>query len=368
MEKRVKNKVIFAVSDVSKHGGIQRFNTILVKSLLELNCHVILICLTSSCTPKNIQDLDDNFSDLEFYGCARNKIKFVKTCLVECITSKPDVAICGHIYQIIPLSIIFYMMRIRSRVLVLHGIEVWDRVSWIKGYLSKLFTRILSVSSYTRDNFISQVKSISVDKNFIFPNTVEPRCSYEADNLKQNNNIKVLLSVTRLDETERDKGIIDVIYALKDLGREDVEYCIVGDGDDKAYLEELVANLNLNSIVKFKGKVTDEQLHQIYSASDIFILPSKKEGFGIVYLEAMLYAKPVIGAAEKGVLDVIKNDHNGYQVQFGNTEDIKKHLELLIDDEKLRKRLGSQGLKDVIGDGRFSYESYVKRVEELILN
>lgn len=364
-----KRKVVLAVSDVSKHGGIQRFNRILVKTLLALGCDVSLVCLTSSETPEYIRSLKGEFDDLKFYGCNGNKFKFVFTCFFRCVLDRPDVAICGHLNQVVPLSVIFFLTNIDARLLMLHGIEVWGRVGIVKAKVCNLFVKILSVSSYTRDSFLSQAPNVTEEKCLIFPNTVENEMMSDVVTKSTRlNSKKTILSVTRLDKTERDKGIIDVLYALKELNRNDIEYLVVGDGDDKDYLENLADTLDLEHSVKFLGRLTDDELHEVYRSSDVFILPSKKEGFGIVYLEAMLYKKPVIGAAEKGVLDVISDDHNGFKVRYGDRNEIAQCIDRLISDASLCERLGRRGYQDVTDNGVFSYGAYKKRVSEMVLN
>lgn len=368
-----KNKrVLFAVSDVSSHGGIQRFNITLSNAMLELGNDVILICLSSSKLPGDFKSINLPNEQFHFHPCRGSKLKFVFNCFIQCVLQRPDISICGHINQSIPLSIIFRLTLIKSRIMILHGIEVWGRVSSIRGILSKLFTKILSVSAYTRDSYLSQVGNKNKNKCFIFPNTVQEGSFIDTkfSNYNQNTKNLVLLSVSRLDKTERNKGIVDVINSISLIDKNKInaiKYIIVGDGDDRVNLASIAKKRGIADQVEFRGRVTENALRDAYSEADVFILPSNKEGFGIVFLEAMLFSLPVVGAAEKGALDVIVEGKNGLLVSFGNKEQICNCIEKLFDNNELRQTLGHQGYAMVTKNGKFSYRSYLERVRGIIL-
>jgi phosphatidylinositol alpha-1,6-mannosyltransferase len=79
-----------------------------------------------------------------------------------------------------------------------------------------------------------------------------------------------------------------------------VEYRIVGTGDDVTYLRELASELGVASYVNFVGSMEDAELREQYKNCSLFVMPSNNEGFGIVFLEAMAYGKPVVGGAHGG--------------------------------------------------------------------
>jgi len=128
-------------------------------------------------------------------------------------------------------------------------------------------------------------------------------------------NKKVLLSVGRLVKR---KGFDDVIKAIPDVSKEipGLVYTIVGDGPERERLENQIKELNLGNVI-ITGNASEKELAAFYSMCDAFIMTSKQlengdvEGFGIVYLEADMFEKPVIGLNSGGVKDAIDKCHNG---------------------------------------------------------
>lgn len=110
----------------------------------------------------------------------------------------------------------------------------------------------------------------------------------------------LLLTVGRLDSSERDKGHDRVIRALPLLLRTEpsLKYVIVGVGDDIARLQFLADELDLTEVVHFLGRVDD--LPGAYSGCDLFVMPSTQEGFGIVFIEALACGLPVVAGALDG--------------------------------------------------------------------
>src|SRR6202042_2997696 len=96
---------------------------------------------------------------------------------------------------------------------------------------------------------------------------------------------------------------------------------LVGRGDDLPRLQSLVYQLGLANAVDFLGYINDRQLAAELSACRLFALPSKKEGFGLVFLEAMAHGRPCLGARAGGIPEVI-TDETGGLVEYGNVAGI----------------------------------------------
>jgi phosphatidylinositol alpha-1,6-mannosyltransferase len=116
-----------------------------------------------------------------------------------------------------------------------------------------------------------------------------------------------LLTVGRLDPRERYKGHDRVIRALATLrldGRR-IVYLVAGEGQDQHRLSALAHELGVNHDVRFLGSVDEALLPSLYSAADLFVLPSTGEGFGIAFLEAMACGTPSLGLAVGGAPDAL---------------------------------------------------------------
>ena len=165
-----------------------------------------------------------------------------------------------------------------------------------------------------------------------------------------------LLTVSRLDSREAYYKRIDlVIEAVKQL-----EFCtltIVGDGDDKIRLQQLAGAC---ARIDFRGSVDEAVKHQLYEACDVFVLLSTKEGFGLVFLEAMQHGKPCIGSRQGATPEVL-----GKLGLFADS--VSELVELLTAGHAMPGTLASIGCA---GRERastyFSYDHFKFYVKELI--
>lgn len=164
------------------------------------------------------------------------------------------------------------------------------------------------------------------------------------------NDRKVLLTVCRLDPH---KGTDMVIWALPELIEDfpEVLFVVGGSGRMEEKLKAMAEELNVSSNVRFIGRVPDEDLNEWYSASDIFIMPSRIgvgkdrgiEGFGIVYLEANLCGRPVIGGRSGGVPDAVEEGVNGFLVDPESPTEIAGAVRCMFGDPALADRMGESG-------------------------
>lgn len=160
-------------------------------------------------------------------------------------------------------------------------------------------------------------------------------------------NIK-LISVSNLKKT---KGLDLTLQALPSLLPKypALTYYIVGEGEERQNLENLVDALKLRNHVVFLGRLTHPEAMKEMAAADIFCLPSWQEGFGVVYIEAMAQGVPVIGVQGEGIEDVIIHGHNGLLVRPQNVGDIAEALDSLLSDASYARRLAEAGRDTVAG-------------------
>ncbi|MEY4744188.1 MAG: hypothetical protein RL272_133 [Candidatus Parcubacteria bacterium] len=161
-----------------------------------------------------------------------------------------------------------------------------------------------------------------------------------------------LLSVGRLVERKGFTEAIEAVALLKERGR-DVSLAIVGDGPERRQLEEFAKSEGVADLVTFTGKVPDHDLPALYSLCDAFVMAPRSigsdvEGFGIVYLEAHLMGKPVIGSRAGGVPDAVLDGKTGLLVNPGDPDAIAKAVITLMDDPALWERLGQAGRERVL--------------------
>ncbi len=163
-------------------------------------------------------------------------------------------------------------------------------------------------------------------------------------------NQKVVLTVCRLVER---KGVDLSLQAMARLlaRRRDIKYLIVGDGAQKRDLERLARSLDLGQHVIFAGSIDEAELAAHYNLASLFVMPSRYlpneasvEGLGLVYLEAMASALPVIAGRSGGVPDIVLDGKNGLLVDPGSVTELTAAIDRLLSDESYAAMLGRNGL------------------------
>ena len=172
---------------------------------------------------------------------------------------------------------------------------------------------------------------------------------------------RFLLSVTRVEKGDRYKGIVSVLEALSMIEDDSLHYAVVGRGDDLAFLQQVARRLGVADRTHWLGALPDAQLVSLYRSCEAFVLPSGKEGFGIVFLEAMFFGAPVIAARAKGAVDVVCDGETGLTVEYGDVVALKQTIERLSGNAQLRAQLNARARVSVIDDGAFTFRAFVTR-------
>jgi glycosyltransferase involved in cell wall biosynthesis len=179
---------------------------------------------------------------------------------------------------------------------------------------------------------------------------------------------KVMLTVSRLSASERYKGHDMVLCALARLSEVEPGLCyiIAGEGEYKKSLMQMAAELGVSDRVYFPGFIPSAELPDYYRLCDLFIMPSTKEGFGIVFMEAMAAGKPVIGGNVDGSADALADGELGVLVSPGNVEQIAREiLRVLRHEHPNRLLYDAQGLRKAVC-ARFGWKAFVKNVSEIV--
>jgi len=175
-------------------------------------------------------------------------------------------------------------------------------------------------------------------------------------------NKTVILFVGRLTQV---KGVEFLITAFNRVHKAfpNTKLVILGRGELKQNLIELSEKLQIKNSVIFLDFIERAEMPQLYAASDIFVLPSFKEPFGLVLLEAMAMEKPIIGTRTGGIPDVITNGVNGFLIEPGNIDELSFRLAELVDNPELRAKMGKQGREIAIK--MFDYQVIAKKTLEI---
>jgi glycosyltransferase involved in cell wall biosynthesis len=176
-----------------------------------------------------------------------------------------------------------------------------------------------------------------------------------------------LLFVGRLVERKGVHLLLDALASLP-ADRRPVLH-VVGDGPDRAALEARARGLGLGAGAVFHGFVPTDALQRCLTTCDAFVLPAvvdakgDTEGLGVVLIEAMSYARPVIASAAGGIVDIVEDGRNGFLVPPGDAAALAGAIGRMMEDPARARALGLQGREDAAS--RFSWDAIADRLAEI---
>lgn len=359
-------RVLALLPGLAGPGGIQRHNrllcTALSRYLAERDGELSVVSL------RDEPGWRDAYSGApSVVGCAEDKYRFGGRCAAA-IARGYDLLIVG-VVDFGPLALPAKIARPRRPILTsTYGIEVWGRMPPHHKVALQVADRCLTISDATGQHLTAD-HGVRPERITVIPPPMDPdflerieRWQAGAHQARRTR----LLSIARMNRIDREKGIDDVLRALPELRRRhpDVDYTVIGDGDDRPALQDLAADLGVGDIVRFEHGVDDDDLQAYLAGCDVFVLPSAKEGFGIVYLEAGAHRKPVVGGAHKGALEVIESGETGLLVSRGDVGALVDALDALLSDPGRRAALGAGGLERI--HTRYAYSRFEEDVHGLV--
>ena len=172
-----------------------------------------------------------------------------------------------------------------------------------------------------------------------------------------------LVFVGRLVEI---KGVEHLVRAMHLLVKQfpDLRLKIVGDGPLRRQLQDLAAGLNLANNIEFMGAVPHSDVPQVLQSAGIFVMPSIREGFGLVAVEAMGCGCAVVASDLPAVRDTVKDGETGLTAEVANASDLAEKISRLLRDEELRSALAKQGRE--AAKARFGWSRIGRRYAGII--
>jgi len=221
--------------------------------------------------------------------------------------------------------------------------------------LNRRFDRMVVVTTYMRDELLKNgfdVKRIEIHAPV--PRMGDPnlRSTFSDRNL-----------IIYAGQIIRGKGV-DVLLEALALVKTKFECVILGDGNHKAFCEELTKKLGLADRVTFKGFIPQEELKGYYRECSVVALSSLwPEPIATIGLEVMRYALPVVAFDAGGIKDWLIDGENGFLVPWMARAKFAARIDQLLNDKSLAKKLGEAGLKLV--SERFDFETYIGDLEKM---
>jgi len=359
-------------TDVLPPGGVQRAGrhvaAVVAKFASERGMAVRFLSLNDS------QGLHPvRVGKLEFFisGYAGSRFQFIRAAM-RAAGRNPDLVIALHPHLVPIVS----AMRLRSRkfrsIVFTHGVEVWQPLGWPRGGALRGADLVLGPSTDTVQHLIDEqhlppakVRRLAwgLDPGF------EARVAAAAETIPPKSfprNARNILTVGRWNASEKYKGADTLISALSRVLKAvpDASLVLVGEGDDLPRLEQLARDLGVSQHTHFLSGLSSEELFACYANCEIFALPSRGEGFGLVFLEALAHAKPVSGGAHGGIPDIIEDGETGWLVRHGEVERLAQALESLLGNSQLAREMGARG-KDCVARV-FSFAQFESQFTDIL--
>jgi L-malate glycosyltransferase len=192
---------------------------------------------------------------------------------------------------------------------------------------------VTAVSRFLKEKTITNYScevDIEVIPNFVDTNLFKPQDNGDFRKAIAPNGEKILVHTSNFRPVKR---VPDTIKIFEKVQKEiPSKLILVGDGPDRSECEKLSRQLDLCDKVKFLGK--QEGLVEILSSSDIFLIPSQSESFGLAALEAMACGLPVVSSSVGGLPELVRHNETGFIAEIGDVERMAKYTIELLSNEK----------------------------------
>jgi len=303
-------------------------------------------------------------------------LKLLFNCLFIVLRHRPNEV---HAGRVLPEGLVGWIVaRFTRRPITIyaHGEEITGWMEPMK-HRAKCFTyrhadRLIANSDFTYNELLK----IGVDQNKI--TLISPgvdiehfRPDLKTDDLLSSIGLtadsNLILSVGRLSRRKGFDKLLHTVTELKAQGL-DVDYALIGIGEDDTYLRQMAADLDILNHVHFLGHVSPEDLPRWYNACTLFAMPNREingdtEGFGMVFIEAAACRKPVIAGIAGGTGSAVLNGETGLRVDGESIADITSAIKQLLTDTEGYKAMSDKAYTRATNE--FSWDAIARKTISL---
>jgi glycosyltransferase involved in cell wall biosynthesis len=358
-------RVLYLVPDLfGPPGGIARYSRLVARALCESGCVQQLDVIA-------LWDADHAAIDsrylfgprLNYTPSGGRRAGFIQTAVALLQRKRYDVLMAA----LVGLSPLLFVPSMRNsgarRVTFIYGVDAWYRLPWQKRVAVRRSDVVISNSQYTARRAAASNGLDSSRLRLLYgcldpeletrpngPGAGTPRGARAAFPGR------TIVTVSRLAIGE-DKGHVAVLRALPSILRKipDLHYVIVGDGNFRPGLEDLARSLGVAHRTHFVGFVSDAEVAWYLDTSEAFVMPSRIEGFGLVFLEAFAHGLPVIAGIHDAAPEVLGPDA-GVMVDTDDVQQVAEAVVHVLADSELRGRLVAAGRRRL--DAKFRYPAF----------
>lgn len=355
-------KICFLSGDITRSGGTERITSIISNGLLSnYKVYILSLCKDSDNAFFYFDDKikieyiffepSYNSNIKEYFYIIRNIRLFIKN---------------NDIDVLIDVDTILDLFSIPALLLLKTKLISWEHFN----FYENLGTRLRDYSRKIASKLSSAIVTITEEDKSFFLTNLHPKVPIYSiynpivfcdDKIKYNTKSRIILSAGRLTYQ---KGF-DLLIEVADLvlkKHEDWTWIIVGDGEDKNRLENMIKQYDLIDRVILEGKV--DNIEDYYRNSSIFVLTSRYEGFGLVLTEAKSYNLPCISfKCKAGPSEIIANNINGILIDCFDIKSMADSVNKLIENNELRIKFSENALYDT---EKFKLNSIIEKWIDLI--
>jgi phosphatidyl-myo-inositol dimannoside synthase len=291
-------------------GGIAQHNRDVLQALVQIQAVSDLAVL-----PRTAPDAALPPPQIEQMRARHGRVAYSLAAIKFALLRPFDIVLCGHIFMA-PLALLVARLKKAKLIVQTYGIEAWRKPTDLQLMALRSADLLFCISRYTREALIAS-SGVDPERVALVPTTVRdaftPGDGSAFREQLQLVTQRVLLTVARMDSRQRHKGqdlVIAALPFLLDRGH-DVHYVVIGEGDDQPRLEALAEELGVSERVHFLGAAGLETVIAAYRTADLFVMPSKGEGFGIAFIEAMACGTRALGLNIAGAKDALADGELG---------------------------------------------------------
>lgn len=357
-------------SELVSVGGVQRAGRHVAAILTEFaSGRDMQSSLLSLNDTSELQQMSVAGRQFVFTGYAGSKLRFVATA-ARVAWKKAELIVAAY-PSLGPLAPVAQGLAPNAKtVMIAHGVDVWEPMPLLPRMALRQADLVLAPSKHTA-NQVAVQQGVAGERIRVLPWALDPDFAAHIPRMSGPASLRgfpegrVILTVGRWSG-DRYKGVDTLITALPRLltSWPELHLVVAGIGGEYAWLEQIADECGVRGHVHFLGGLSNAEIARCYSACEIFAMPSRGEGFGLVYLEAMACGKPVIGGSHGGAPEVIEHGNTGFLVEHGNTDQLATSLQTLLADPALGREMGARGRDRVEKD--FHFDTFAKSLKHIL--